>query len=544
MIYPHFLRRRLQVGPPILLLLLCGSALAHEPHDTMPVPGYRPDSAYAQEFVDSAGSMTVTVLPTLVRRMERTGHSLSSQRAIVDFLNAGGIASASAKSKRLDLGRLLHASQWELFEYGSRTLAKTLADYETGSDYTFVMEILLPEGNAVFGIEIYILDSEGRNAFSFLLNDHHEVFAEGHLIAPDSSQAAREQMMMDATMVGLRALQMQLEDATECARASAVPPAKSTEGVLHDFESALVSGTDKFGVETGFSTFSGPNSAVSIGVTDGPPRRTGAEAGGALRIAIDSSDWAGVIQRFAADDAEWQPLDWSDLDGFSFRLYGNNSGTEMYFDILDNRRPCSRVDDAERFRYQFIDDVAGWRKIQVSFNDLMRWEIYNNALNDGLSLTHVHGWGLGTTNTDDETVFYVDDFELMADATEPVSPSTVVSHRLFVETRLDESSSRILIDTSRDGRFVSAQILDLMCEIAALTSDRGFQYFRIDERAKLSGHRATSRLTFFEERPKDVPVQDVQNPEVTSGAAASRAWALNAADVLEGCKLAEGLQQD
>ena len=56
---------------------------------------------------------------------------------------------------------------------------------------------------------------EGRNAFSYLLNSHHELFAAGGLASPDSSEAARQRMLASATRVGLAALQAQIRDARE-----------------------------------------------------------------------------------------------------------------------------------------------------------------------------------------------------------------------------------------------------------------------------------------------------------------------------------------
>ena len=73
---------------------------------------------------------------------------------------------------------------------------------------------LFPPGNQyVFGVHVYILDRNGENAFSFLLNSHHRVFVEADLTVKDSSEAARTRVIEKATQLGLAALKAQIEQA-------------------------------------------------------------------------------------------------------------------------------------------------------------------------------------------------------------------------------------------------------------------------------------------------------------------------------------------
>ena len=74
-----------------------------------------------------------------------------------------------------------------------------------------VMEILVPGDSAVFGIEVYIVDEAGQHVFSFLLNEHHQMFAEADLYASSSSEKARDAMLRRATSVGLEALHAQIQ---------------------------------------------------------------------------------------------------------------------------------------------------------------------------------------------------------------------------------------------------------------------------------------------------------------------------------------------
>jgi hypothetical protein len=192
-----------------MALVSVSSAAADQPTQTTPEPGFRPDQYCVPGFTDTLDSATVAVLPTIVRRVERTAHSFASQQQIVAFLAEMGI-DASKRPRRVDLGPIRRHSQWEMFQYGARTVSESLEAYDTGTDYTLAMEILVPQSQAVFGIEIYIVDQAGKHALSFLLNSHHTVFTDAKLVARNSSEDARNAMIDKATSVGLAALEEQL----------------------------------------------------------------------------------------------------------------------------------------------------------------------------------------------------------------------------------------------------------------------------------------------------------------------------------------------
>ena len=120
--------------------------------------------------------------------------------------------------------------------------------------------------------------------------------------------------------------------------------------------------------------------------------------------------YAGFTHSFenAAVNA-WVTQDWSAYEGISFWLYGNNSGTTLFIDVLDNRNPGSTKDDAERWSITFQDNFSGWRQIQIPFASMSRKEIGNGAPNDGFGLTEVHGWALGSITTPAPQTYYVDD---------------------------------------------------------------------------------------------------------------------------------------
>lgn len=189
------------------------SVLGDEPGQTIPDPGFRPESDYAAGFIDALGTAEIAVLPTLIRRAERTAHSFASQQQIVDFLNQSGIAMATPNPRRIDLGSLRRPSQWEIFQYGAEAISAKVNGYKTGADFILVMELLVPEDKAVFGIEVYVVDRLGQSAFSFLLNSHHQMFVDAKLYAKNSSEASRDKMIENATRVGLMAFKAQIEQA-------------------------------------------------------------------------------------------------------------------------------------------------------------------------------------------------------------------------------------------------------------------------------------------------------------------------------------------
>ena len=197
--------------PAFCIALLAAAAAAHELEQKIPDPGFRPESPHAAAFLDQRNAASFAVLPTMVRRPDRTAHSFASQEQLVASLNEAGIISALAKPKRIDRGPLRRAAQWEIFEYGLIDVAEALERYDTGTEFILVMEILVPGGQEVFGIECYIVDKDGNNAFSFLLNSHHEIFDSAQLRADDSTEAARTAMISDATRLVVTALQRQLE---------------------------------------------------------------------------------------------------------------------------------------------------------------------------------------------------------------------------------------------------------------------------------------------------------------------------------------------
>lgn len=206
----------------------------------------------------------------------------------------------------------------------------------------------------------------------------------------------------------------------------AAPALAATLPVIDDFEAGLPSGTDTNGAAIGFVTFNDPNSTVAISTTGAPPAPVpgAGTPNNVLKMDLNVVSFAGFVHNFenAAVNA-WVPQDWSAYEGISFWLYGNNSGTTMFVDVLDNRNPGSTRDDAERWSIDVIDDFSGWKDIKIPFESMHRKEIGNGAPNDGFGLTEVYGWALGTITTPAPQTYYVDN--AMVYGVAPVRPLTL-----------------------------------------------------------------------------------------------------------------------
>ena len=404
-------RSSYQAAIVFLAFVVAIPALAHETQEKVEDPGFRPESGQASAFIESFDSATIAVYPSIIRKVDRTAYSYTSRERIIASLNESGTTNAIAANSRIDMGVLHGGSQWEWFQNGIEAVSREVQKKARDVDYSMAMEILFPPGNQyVFGVHIYILDRNGENAFSFLLNSHHRSFVDANMVVENSSEAAHTRVIEKATQLGLAALRAQIEQARACigrtdVRAVVMPP-----GIFDDFESGLPAGINESGVSLGFSTFSDGKSAVSISTATSFPPRAGDDTDNTvLQLDLEVSGWAGFAHAFENDELNtWKSYDWSALSEFSFWFHGLNSGTALFVDILDNRGPCSTVDDAERFTYEFTDDFEGWRRIAIRFADMRRKDIHNNAPDDGFTLSQVHGWALGALDTGGKVTYYID----------------------------------------------------------------------------------------------------------------------------------------
>ncbi|MDX1601355.1 MAG: carbohydrate binding domain-containing protein, partial [Anaerolineales bacterium] len=206
--------------------------------------------------------------------------------------------------------------------------------------------------------------------------------------------------------------------------------------IIDDFEGfapgPLPSGVDSAsGVSVGYFTFAGASS-VAIAAESTPPAPASFEYGvpnGVIQVDLDVTDFAGFIHNFTNDTYDaWIPQDWTAYEGFAVWLYGQNSGTSIFFDLLENLNPEAEPGDtAERWTVTLTDDFTGWRYFEFPFSDFVRKGIGNNAPNDGLTLDEVHGWAFGTLGTPGPVTYYLDGASLFGSAAERPLQATLSS---------------------------------------------------------------------------------------------------------------------
>ncbi len=188
--------------------------------------------------------------------------------------------------------------------------------------------------------------------------------------------------------------------------------------IVDDFEDGVAPGTpcSPSAPPLGFCTFSGAGSSVTIAGVATPPAPILPAVGtpnNVLQMGIESTSFAGFTRGFTDTVGDtWTPQDWSGNEGISLWMFGTGSGSSVFIDILDNRNPGSTTDDAERWTVAFADDFVGWQLVEFPFASFTRKEIGNGAPNDGLGLSEIHGYSIGTLDSGGLRTFYVDEVGL------------------------------------------------------------------------------------------------------------------------------------
>jgi beta-glucanase (GH16 family) len=178
-------------------------------------------------------------------------------------------------------------------------------------------------------------------------------------------------------------------------------------------------------VPDGHFVFAGGESSVSpevvtIGAEDAHARPAQVGDNGVLRVDHSIGDFGGFGQEYTTVG----PQDWSATDGF--RLWFNGEGEGRTYTVeLSGARSDPAADTSTRYNTSFLDDVEGWRLVELP------WSAF--ALSDGyqppgapedpeLTLDEIWAWsfvlpgGAGTFLLDDVGVLppRADDFEYPA----------------------------------------------------------------------------------------------------------------------------------
>ena len=201
-----------------LIVCLASCLYAHETAEKTPAPGFRLNTEYAKAFVGSLGTCPMTVYPTTVRiktfdDVIETSDT-ETRQTIINHLTANRIADPNSGMMELNLSPITGNAQYDFFNCSIKLMSEQMKKtYHVAEEVIIVQR---PDNKlSVFGIHLYILDCNGNNAFSFLLNSHHQMFVDAKLLAEDNSKQAIQNLVTKSTEVALKALDSQIKNAKD-----------------------------------------------------------------------------------------------------------------------------------------------------------------------------------------------------------------------------------------------------------------------------------------------------------------------------------------
>ncbi len=175
-------------------------------------PGFKPESDFSQAFINSYKESKFIIYPTITRAIDTTTWSKSLSKKFAKNLKRDENLNVRLNKTLLNPGELKGKSQFEFFNNDMERLGNAINMKNEKRDYYIIPEIIFePKRNGtlfVFGIHIFILNNEGENVFSFLLNSHHELFVEAKLYAYNPSENDLEDLKKRALDAGVKAFKL------------------------------------------------------------------------------------------------------------------------------------------------------------------------------------------------------------------------------------------------------------------------------------------------------------------------------------------------
>ena len=174
------------------------------------------------------------------------------------------------------------------------------------------------------------------------------------------------------------------------------PKTTSSSLLLANFES---------GNASAWNAFSDANSSFKVSLAS--PGQAGPYAL-QMDANIAANGWGGAGMYYSAAQ------NWLPYNNIEFWLYGNNTGSAIRLEILDNRQPGSTGDTHERYEYRLTDDFSGWRHFVIPWSNFARradWQPAG-APNDGFTRSEI--WGLNFSVISGSVSFRVDEIRLTA----------------------------------------------------------------------------------------------------------------------------------
>jgi len=207
----------------VLALGFSGSLSCLAAEREVAAPGFRPESELANTFSRGIKRSKVAVFPTVIRTFEGITYSEASQKQIRRFLEDRSFGATLHSNLKIDLSGAEGKYQFALFKSGMESFRRQMHDPNApDADYYLLVEILVTPfrngGMGAGGLHCYILDGKGGNAFSFLLNSHHEIFVDANLKTDDTSSIGMASLVLKGTTAIMSALEIQILGEQQCGR--------------------------------------------------------------------------------------------------------------------------------------------------------------------------------------------------------------------------------------------------------------------------------------------------------------------------------------
>ena len=168
-----------------------------------------------QAFIDSYKESKFIIYPTIIRTPSTTTWSKSLSKQFTQNLNSVENLNIGFSKEKLDPDELKGQAQYQFFQNDMERLGSKIKEKKENIDYCIVPEILFEpqrEGTLfVFGIHLFILNKEGENVFSFLLNSHHQLFVEAKLYASNPDENDIEALKQRSLEVAAQAFLLMVE---------------------------------------------------------------------------------------------------------------------------------------------------------------------------------------------------------------------------------------------------------------------------------------------------------------------------------------------
>ena len=178
-------------------------------------PGFRPESTLDQTFIDSFKESKFIIYPAITRTPNTTTWSKSLSEQFIQNLNSVEKLDIGFSKEKLDPGELKGQAQYQFFQNDMESLGSKIKKKKENVDYCIIPEILFePQRKGtlfVFGIHLFILNKEGENVFSFLLNSHHPLFVEAKLFAYHPEENDIEALKQRSLEVAAQAFLLMVE---------------------------------------------------------------------------------------------------------------------------------------------------------------------------------------------------------------------------------------------------------------------------------------------------------------------------------------------